>query len=86
MDKIKSVEELKLYLKENAIITSDDNDSFYYKDGKVIHKFNGNSYCLDFEDFIDLFKEKSFYLKKEPQDVVDEEKDLEYYGRIQKSN
>lgn len=86
MDKIDNFNEVKLYLKQKEIITSNGSDSFYYRDDYVIHKFNGNTVKIKFADFIDLYKDKEFYLKPDEQDTVDLKKDEEYYGRIQKRN
>lgn len=86
MEKIQTFEEVKYYLKNYEIVTSDSKDVFYYKDGYVIRKFNGSIFKLKFEEFVDLYSETNFYLLEENQETVDLEKDKEYYGRIQRHN
>ena len=86
MEKIESFEEVKYALKCREVITSNGIDSFYLREGIVTRKFNGNSYKMKASDFIDLYKETTFYRMPEIQNTIDEEKDIEYYGRIQKMN
>ena len=86
MDKINTFEEVKEYLKNNVIITSDGKDSFYYQGGYVKRLFNGNYYSIKFDNFCDLFKKTTFFIKEDSENSIDDEKDLEYYGRIQRMN
>ena len=86
VEKINTFEEVKYALKSREIITSNGSDTFYLKDGIVTRKFNGSSYSLKVEDFLELYKDVTFYKMPEIQNTVDEEKDIEYYGRIQKMN
>lgn len=86
MEKIESFEEVKLYLKEKAVLTTNGSDSFYLKDKIVTRKFNGNTFKIKYEDFVSLYKNTPFYLIEIPQDTVDPKKDEEYYGRIQRYN
>lgn len=86
MEKINSFEETKYYLKHYEIITSNGKDTFYYKDDYIVHKFDGNIIKIKYNDFVDLYKDTVFYLREEEQETVDLNKDIEYYGRIQKHN
>ena len=75
MEKINSFDEVLLYLKDKAIITTDGKNMFYLKDGKVIHKFKGNSLSLKKEDFF-LIEDNSVY--------IDDNKDEDYYRYYKK--
>ena len=46
MEKIASFEEVLLYLKDKAVISTNGKNMFYLKDGIIIHKFNGNSLSI----------------------------------------
>ena len=86
MQKIDSFEEVKFYLKHKEIVTTNGSDSFYLKDDYITHKFNGNTFRIKYDVFIDLYKDTNFYLREEEQETVDNKKDEEYYGRIQRKN
>lgn len=86
MDKLNNFEEVKQALKKHSSLTTKGKDVFYLKDGYVIHKFNGNTFKLKYEDFKDLYKDTTFYYPIIEQEIVDLKKDEEYYGRIQKKN
>lgn len=86
MQKIDSFEEVKFTLKHYEIVTITGKDSFYYRDGYVVHKFDGNIFRVKFDVFCDLYKDTTFYYPEEEQETVDPGKDEEYYGRIQKHN
>lgn len=86
MEKLETFDEVKYALKCGEVITSNGLDKFYLKGKLVTRKFNGSSYRMNTKDFIDLYKDTVFYKLPIPQDVVDEKKDIEYYGRIQKMN
>lgn len=86
MQKIDSFEEVKFYLQHKEVITANGSDSFYLKDGYITHKFNGNTFKIKYDVFLDLYHDSTFYLREEEQETVDNKKDEEYYGRIQKHN
>ena len=86
MDKVNSFNEVIMSLKDHESLSTNGNDLFYMKGDLITHKFNGNIYRLTFDDFIDLYKDTTFYYKESEQDVVDPKKDEEYYSRIQKKN
>lgn len=86
MEKLETFEEVKYALKCGEVITSNGLDNFYLRNKLVTRKFNGNSYRMTTKDFIDLYKDTTFYKLPMPQDTVDEKKDIEYYERIQKMN
>ena len=84
MEKINSFDEVLLYLKEKAIITTDGKNMFYLKDGKVIHKFKGNSLSLKKEDFISLYSDEEFFLIEDNSVYIDDNKDEDYYRYYKK--
>lgn len=86
MQKIDSFEEVKFYLTHNQVVTTTGEDSFFLKDGFITHKFEGNTFKVEYKVFIELYRDSTFYIPEEEQETVDLQKDEEYYGRIQKHN
>ena len=84
MEKIDSFEETLMYLKDKAVITSDGRNLFYLSNGHVVNKFNGNSVKMKKEDFIELYKDETFYLKEDNSIFIDDEKDEDYYRYYKK--
>ena len=84
MEKIASFEEVLLYLKDKAVISTNGKNMFYLKDGNIIHKFNGNSISIKKEDFIALYKDEEFYLLDDDGAYIDEQKDEAYYRYYKK--
>lgn len=86
MQKIETFEEVKFSLKHFEFVTTNGKDVFYYKDGFVTHKFNGNIIKIKYDEFVELYKDETFFYLEEEQETVDLKKDEEYYGRIQRHN
>ena len=84
MEKIDSFEETLMYLKDKAVITSDVRNLFYLSNGYVVNKFNGSSVKMKKEDFIELYREETFYLKEDNSIFIDDEKDEDYYRYYKK--
>lgn len=84
MEKINSFDEVLLYLKDKAIITTDGKNMFYLKGGKVIHKFKGNFLSLKKEDFISLYSDEEFFLIEDNSVYIDDNKDEDYYRYYKK--
>lgn len=84
MEKIDSFEETLMYLKDKAVITSDGRNLFYLSNGYVVNKFNGSSVKMKKEDFIELYRDKTFYLKEDNSIFIDDEKDEDYYRYYKK--
>lgn len=84
MEKINTFEEVIYYLKQNVIVTSNGKDTFYYANNKITHKFSGSSYHIDLNTFVDLYKDKTFYLIEDNSTYIDEEKDKDYYEKYPK--
>lgn len=86
MEKIENFNEVKYALKSKEVITSNGIDVFYLKDNYVTRIYKGSSYKMTLKDFDELYKDTTFYELPENLNTVDENKDIEYYGRIQKRN
>ena len=84
MEKIDSFEETLMYLKDKAVITSDGHNLFYLSNGYVVNKFNGSSVKMKKEDFIELYRDETFYLKEDNSIFIDDEKDEDYYRYYKK--
>ena len=84
MEKIDSFEETLMYLKDKAVITSDGRNLFYLYNGYVVNKFNGSSVKMKKEDFIELYRDETFYLKEDNSIFIDDEKDEDYYRYYKK--
>ena len=84
MEKIDSFEETLMYLKDKAVITSDGRNLFYLSNGYVVSKFNGSSVKMKKEDFIELYRDETFYLKEDNSIFIDDEKDEDYYRYYKK--
>ena len=86
MEKIETFQEVKYALKSREVITSNGVDNFFFKDDHVTRVFKGSSYKMSLKDFIELYKDTTFYRLPASLNVIDENKDIEYYGRIQRKN
>lgn len=78
MEKIKDINEALEYLKQGDIITCQGNDLFILKANKVACFVDGSNYSLNIPDFIDLYKNNTFYLYEESVEI-DLDKDEDYY-------
>ena len=72
------------YMKDNAIVTSGNNDYFSLVDNNVHYKFSGSSVSLSLKDFIKLFSSCTFNVVEDTSFKVDDLKDKEYYERYKK--
>ena len=79
MEKINNINEALYYLKDLEILMSKKGDQFVLKNGKVYRYFNGSSFVLKLEDFVDLYKDVTFYLYKDDSTSIDNDKDEAYY-------
>ena len=57
---------------------------FYLSNGYVVNKFNGSSVKMKKEDFIELYRDETFYLKEDNSIFIDDEKDEDYYRYYKK--
>lgn len=83
MQKLENIKEAVAYLKEGELVTANGKDQFVMKNKKIYHYKNGSHYGLDVNDFIELFKNETFYLYEEPVEI-DDKKDEEYYRYYKK--
>lgn len=84
MEKIETFAEVIMYLKDGEFITANGRDTFYLKNNLITHKFNGNSIKISYDDFLELYRDKDFYLKEENKVEIDQDKDKDYYERYRK--
>lgn len=71
-------------LKEGAILTTNNNNHFIYKNEKFYHYFNGSLIKLDLNNFIEIYKKEVFYLYEENGTFIDDSKDEDYYRYYKK--
>jgi len=83
MEKLKDISETLKYLKEGDIVSSNGKDQFIIRNKRVYRYFEGNQFSLTLDDFIDLYKNSSFYLYEDTNEI-DEEKDEAYYRYYKK--
>ncbi len=83
MQKLNDVKEVLSYLNEGDIVTSSGKDQFILKNKIIYHYGEGSHFKLSISDFVDLYKNTTFYLYEEPFEV-DEKKDEEYYRYYKK--
>lgn len=86
MEKVNSFNEVIQNLKDHVTLTTKGKDTFYLKDGFVTCKFNGSTFRITLDEFLELYKDTIFYYLENEQESVDLKKDEEYYARIQKRN
>lgn len=84
IEKINSLNEVLYHLKEKEIITTSKKDQFVYKNDKVYRYFNGSCFVLSVEDFVDLYKNETFYLYDDDSASIDNDKDEAYYRYYKK--
>ena len=71
-------------LKEGAILTTNNNNHFIYKNEKFYHYFNDSLIKLDLNNFIEIYKKEVFYLYEENGIFIDDSKDEDYYRYYKK--
>lgn len=84
MDTYFSINEAIKYMKDNLIVTTNNQDNFSLSNDKINYRFNGSSSTLSLDDFNKLFKDSKFRLIDNDEFIVDELKDKEYYQRYKK--
>lgn len=84
MDSFFSISEAVKYMKDNLIVTTNNQDSFSLSNDKINYRFNGSSISLTLDDFNKLFKDSKFFLVENTDFIIDELKDKEYYQRYKK--
>ncbi len=84
MEKLNSIQEALLALKDKEILTTNKIDRYVFKRNNIYVYSNGTSFVLTLDDFKDLYKEKTFYVYKEEGSFIDNEKDEAYYRYYRK--
>lgn len=77
------INEAIVYLKEGEVLLSiDSNSSFFkYKDNKVLIVNKNYKSYIQLNEFIELYKDSKFIIyNQKDSDLVDENKDKEYYS------
>ena len=83
MQKLRDINETIAYLNDGDIVTSNGKDQFVLKEKKIYRYNSGTKYSLELKDFIELYRNTSFYLYEEAF-TIDEKKDEEYYRYYKK--
>lgn len=84
MEKTNSFAEALLALKDKEILTTKRKDFFVFKKNKVYRYFNGSCFTIDVDDFVDLYKDETFYIYEEDGAFIDNDKDEAYYRYYKK--
>lgn len=84
MEKIDSFTFVIDYLKEGQVLTTVKHDLFVYKKERVYRYFNGSSYSLTLDEFIELYKKETFYVYEDNTSGIDQDKDEAYYRYYKK--
>lgn len=83
MRRMNDIAEAVLYLKGGEILTGNGKDHFIIKDERVYRYDSGTRYSLELDEFMELYKNSSFYLYEETAEI-DETKDEAYYRYYRK--
>lgn len=84
MEKIDSFTFVLDYLKEGTVLTTLNHDLFVYKKDRVHRYFNGSSFSLSLDEFIELYKKEVFYIYEDNKSGIDLDKDEAYYRYYKK--
>ncbi len=84
MEKLNSLNEVLLALKDGEILTTNKIDRYLFKKKKVYVFNNGTSFVLTLDDFKELYEKKTFYIFKEEGALIDNDKDEAYYRYYRK--
>ncbi len=84
MEKLNSLNEVLLALKDKEILTTNKKDRYVFKKNNVYVYSEGTSFVLNIDDFKDLYKEKTFYIFEEEGSYIDNDKDYDYYRYYRK--
>ncbi len=84
MKRIETFKEVILYLNDGAILSTFSVREIYLKDKKVHFSFDGNGFVLTMEDFMNLYRNETFYLMEDDEFAIDESKDEDYYRYYRK--
>ena len=83
MKKLESMREVLEALKAGEVLTTNASDLFTYKKEKIRVRSEGTRFSLSLEDFLELYKHKTFFLYSD-DNAIDEEKDEAYYRYYRK--
>lgn len=80
MDKIVEVNEALQLLKDKLILKDFNASRFIYKKKRIYVYSSNSSYSLKMEEFLELFKDSKFIIEDFEEEIIDLEKDKEYYS------
>lgn len=80
MKEIFNVVEALEILKEKIILKDNFNNRFVCRKSKIYVYSSNSSYCLSFNDFLDIFKNNQFIIEDFDEISIDPLKDKEYYN------
>ncbi|MBO4358199.1 MAG: hypothetical protein IKX97_05725 [Erysipelotrichaceae bacterium] len=83
MEKIETVSEALLMMKDGYPVTLNNKDFFIFRNGRIHHYDSGTHFSLSEKDFVELYKKNSFFVMEETVQI-DETKDEAYYRYYRK--
>lgn len=79
MDKL-TFDQVLEYLKSAFILRDDKGNYLYYSNHKVKIINKGSRFSLSIKDFVTLYQAGNYYLMSNSENLIEIEKDLEYYS------
>lgn len=84
MNKLENISEVLEALKNHEILTINKEDFYILKNNKICCYKKGTSFMLMIDDFIDLYKTKTFFIYENENVFIDDDKDENYYRYYRK--
>ena len=80
MQEIIEIKEALQLLKDKIVLKDIQSNRFIYKKKRIYVYSTNSSYNLNEEDFLSLFKDSKFIIEDFEEEIIDLEKDKEYYS------
>lgn len=80
MQEIIEIKEALQLLKDKIVLKDIQSNRFIYKKKRIYVYSTNSSYNLNEEDFLALFKDSKFIIEDFEEEIIDLEKDKEYYS------
>lgn len=80
MQEIIEIKEALQLLKDKIVLKDIQSNRFIYKKKRIYVYSSNSSYNLNEEDFLALFKDSKFIIEDFEEEIIDLEKDKEYYS------
>ena len=80
VEQVFDVNEALEILKDKIILKDNSNNRFVCRKNKIYVYSSNSSYCLKFNEFLDIFKNNKFIIEDFDENSIDPLKDKEYYS------